>query len=86
MDLQFREDSTRPCILHFTVNSEPGQWGTDVQLHDYFVTAEFQTDDPSEVATSVEDCYWKPPIFREELLVSGRVVLFLKKIKNILQH
>ena len=28
----------------------PGQWGTDVQVHDYFVTADFQTDDPKEAA------------------------------------
>ena len=26
-----------------------GQWGTDVQLHDFFVTSNIQTDDPAEV-------------------------------------
>ena len=41
---------------HFHVNLAsllaffPGQWGTDVQVHDYFVTADFQTDDPKEAA------------------------------------
>ena len=25
-----------------------GQWGTDVQLHDFFVTSNIQTDDPAE--------------------------------------
>ena len=33
-----------------------GQWGTDVQVHDYFVTADFQTDDPKEAAVGVGVC------------------------------
>jgi len=35
-------------LLRSQIYCSRGQWGTDVQLHDYFVTAEFQTDDPSE--------------------------------------
>lgn len=35
-------------LLRSQIYCSRGQWGTDVQVHDYFVTADFQTDDPKE--------------------------------------
>ncbi|CAE6971514.1 F8H, partial [Symbiodinium natans] len=35
-------------LLQSQIYCSRGQWGTDVQLHDFFVTSNIQTDDPSE--------------------------------------
>eukprot|EP00933_Yihiella_yeosuensis_P021783 TRINITY_DN17190_c1_g1_i1.p1 TRINITY_DN17190_c1_g1~~TRINITY_DN17190_c1_g1_i1.p1 ORF type:complete len:580 (-),score=97.42 TRINITY_DN17190_c1_g1_i1:131-1870(-) len=35
-------------LLRSQIYCSRGQWGTDVQIHDFFVTATWQTDDPKE--------------------------------------
>ncbi|CAJ1371649.1 unnamed protein product [Effrenium voratum] len=35
-------------LLRSQIYCSRGQWGTDVQVHDYFVTSNCQTDDPKE--------------------------------------
>ncbi|CAE7186115.1 F8H [Symbiodinium pilosum] len=35
-------------LLQSQIYCSRGQWGTDVQLHDFFVTSNIQTDDPAE--------------------------------------